>query len=225
MLVFGLFGSIASSWGVSEFRKILFDISGFGFHLIGSLVAIIWSVKLIAIARLDGSLEVQLASPVSRPSWLLGRFLGIFASLLIMGTLMLTVLQGLMLMNDFGFFRREELWALLQQIMGWGVIASIALFFASFCGLITALFSSFSLWISGLITELVALTIKNDVAESVKVVFQGLRYVWNLQNFNRTPDFILQHGMLSVAWTSLYAFCLIAFFLCAATLMFSRSFE
>src|SRR5438876_929135 len=77
-IIVSAFATIASTWGVAEFRKILFDIAGFGFHLTGNLIAVIWSVKVLAVARIDGSLEVQLASPVSRSAWLLGRFLGIF---------------------------------------------------------------------------------------------------------------------------------------------------
>lgn len=225
ILVFGVFAIIAGSWGVAEFRKVLFDMGGFGFHFIGSSVAIIWSIKLLAVSRLDGSLEVQLASPVSRSHWLLGRFLGIYISLLMMGFLMLTVWQSIMLFTDFGFFKKTEIISLTLQILGWGVIAAISLFFASFCGLITALFSSFALWISGLLTELVALTVKEEVGNTINTLFQGLSYIWNLQHFNRSTEYISQHGGYTLLGPSLYAFLLISFFLCFATLMFSRSFE
>jgi len=224
-ILMGLFGTIASSWGVAEFRKILFDIGGFGFHLIGNLIAVIWSVKVLAIARLDGSLEVQLASPVSRTSWLIGRFLGIFISLIIMGILMLALWQGIMLLTGFSYLKQEEFFALLIQILGWGVMAAIALFFASFCGLITALFASVSLWLSGLLTELVAATVRHDIGPALKRFFDITNCVWNLQNFNRSPAFLLEHGLSSVAWTSLYGVLLIAFFICSASLVFTRSFE
>jgi Cu-processing system permease protein len=224
-LMIAVFGTIASTWGVAEFRKILFDIGGFGFHLIGNMVAIIWSVKVLAVARLDGSLEVQLASPVSRPAWLVGRFLGIFVSLIMMGILMLACWQIVMILTGYGLLRQEEFFALFLQSLGWGILASIALFFASFCGLITALFASFSLWISGLLTELVAATVREELGATFAVFLRGMSYVWNLQNFNRTPSFIIDHGLQWVGWASLYGVMLMALFLCAGSLFFTKSFE
>lgn len=225
-LIICVFAAVASAWGVAEFRKILFDIGGFGFHFIGNLVAIIWSVKIIAIARLDGSLEVQLASPVSRTAWLIGRFIGIYLSLLIMGILMLIVWQGIMLITQFGLFTKEEFLAFCLQILGWGSTAALSLFFASFCGLITALFASFALWISGLLTELIAMTIRpDDVGNTLSSIFQTMSYVWNLQNFNRTPAYLFEHGLQTVAWGSAYGIVLILFFILCGTFTFSRSFE
>ncbi len=224
-IMVALFGTIASTWGVSEFRKILFDIGAFAFHFIGCIIAIVWSVKILAIARIEGSLEVQLASPVSRSSWLLGRFLGIFTSLLILGVFMLGIWQGVMFLTNFGWLRQEEFFALALQILGWGVVASIALFFATFCGLITALFSSFALWISGLLVEVVFEAVREDVGPSLKTFFHITKCVWNLENFNRTPSFILDHGLNYVGWSFIYGVLLIAFFLVSGTFTFSQSFE
>lgn len=217
------FGSLASSWGVSEFRKIFFDISGFGFHILGNTIAIIWSIKIVSIAKLDGSLEIQLASPVSRSSWYIGRSLGIFISLLIMGALMLLITQATMLLTGFEYFRLHEFTALFLQIIGWMVVASIALFFSTFCGLVTGLFSAFSLWISGLLTELLAFTLKEDL-QALKAFFDMASKVWNLQTFNRTPSFLLEQSSY-LLWGALYALFLIMFFTVAGIMTFSRSFD
>jgi len=222
-IIVAAFAAIASSWGVAEFRKILFDIGSFGFHFIGNLVAIIWSIKILAVSRMEGSLEVQLASPVSRSSWLIGRFAGIVLTLLLTGFLMLAIWQATMLLTDFGLMTLSEFLSLTLQILGWCVVAAMALFFASFCGLITALFASFSLWIAGLLTELIADTMGHDGALSLQIFFKFLVKVWNLQSFNRGPSELMDHGLTIFGYTSLYGLVLMGFFISAASLSFTRA--
>ena len=222
-VILAAFAALASSWSVAEFRKILFDIGVFGFHLTGNLIAIIWSVKILAVARMDGSLEVQLASPVSRSSWMLGRFLGIVIALFITGFFMLVIWQGIMFVTAFGVMKLNEFLALSLQIMGWCVIAAVALFFASFCGLVTALFAAFSLWLAGLLTELVSQTVHAENGQILAKTFQVLSRIWNLQSFNRGPSEFLEHGPLLFGMTSLYALVLMGFFISAASLTLSRA--
>lgn len=218
-----VFASIASSWGIAEFRKVLFDIACFSFNITGNCIAIFWSVKVLVFGRLDGSTEIQLASPVPRPLWILGRALGVAFALIVMGLSLILIWQIMMLITGFGLMRSEELFCLLSQILGWLVISSLALFFASFCGLVTSLFASFACLLAGLMTELIASTLHDDGAGTLLGdFFKILSKLWNLQTFNRSPNFFLESGGTLFLWTTSYACLVTAFFLCSSALVFSR---
>lgn len=219
-----IFASIASSWGIAEFRKILFDIGSFSFHITGNFIAIFWAVKVLVMSRLDGSIETQLASPVSRPLWILGRALGLGFALVVLGFSLTFLWQIMMFLTGFGLMRSEELFSFLSQILGWLVISSVGLFFASFCGLVTAIFAAFASLVAGLMTELIVSTLREEdnVWSFLAYFFKILSKLWNLQVFNRSPAFFLEGGGTIFLWTTSYAFLLISLFLCATALIFSR---
>ncbi|MBI2602589.1 MAG: hypothetical protein HYW48_06000 [Deltaproteobacteria bacterium] len=217
-----LFASLASSWGVAEFRKILFDVGSFGFHIAGNIVAMVWAAQTLAVARQDGTLEIQLASPVPRPLWITGRFLGLALAIIVLGCSMLAIWQASLLVTGFGWMTGAELAAFTLQGVGWLVVASMGLFFASFCGLVTTLFSSIAVFLAGLLTELVAETILSEGGAILAKIFQWFKTFWNLQHFNRTPTFLEAHGSEYFLSGLAYGGFLIAFFLTAASLIFSR---
>src|SRR5271169_3241497 len=68
---------LASDWSIEDFSKILYDVGYFGFQITGGLVALVWGTKTVGDSRQEGSLEVQLAAPISRFTWLIGKYLGL----------------------------------------------------------------------------------------------------------------------------------------------------
>lgn len=185
-IIVTLFANIASEWGIEEFRKILFDIGSLGFHLTGSMVAIFWGTKTISEARSDGSLEIQLAAPVSRVSWLVGKFLGLVAGLIFLWLLILVFWQVLMLANDFGPLDKPQLQFFAFQLIEWILVGAVAVFYSTFAGVTIALFATFSTWLAGLVSFPIAQNLpRYSEGISVEVVKFLARY-WDLRLFNLT---------------------------------------
>lgn len=217
-----LFASLASSWSVAEFRKILFDVGSFGFHLVGNVVAIVWAAQILAVARQDGALEIQLAAPIRRSVWITGRFFGLGLAIALLGSCMLIIWQLTMFVTGFAWMNSAEWSAFILQGVGWLVVGSMGLFFSSFCRLMTTVFASFALFVTGLLTELVAETIRLEGGAALSHGLQWFKLFWNLQHFNRSPSFLMAQGSEFFLTGLGYGCFLIAFFLAAASLVFSR---
>lgn len=218
------FANLASEWSIEDFHKILIDIGFGGFHLAGSAVAIFWGVKTLADARDSGALEVQLAAPISRTSWLLGRYGGLAATLLLLGLVILAFWQTFMLLNDYDWMTRRELVGFAFLLLGWLVLAALAMFLATFCGQGVALFGTASLWVAGMATSLVAATLPPDAAASTRRVVATLARFWDLQQLNLV-DFAT--GLAKVEPEELllrgsYGLILIGILLTLAALLFHR---
>lgn len=178
-----LIANLASDWSVEEFSKILFDVGAFGFQLIGSAVAIFWGVKSVSDSRQQGALEVQLAAPIGRAPWLVGKFLGLALALSALFALLLAVWQAFMLLNDFGMMTPDQLTAFGLMLLGWLVLAATATMFASFCGQAIAMFATLSAWIVGLASALVAATLSKESPDALKLAVRGVARLWDLQQF------------------------------------------
>lgn len=187
-LVMAAFANLASDWSVEEFRKILFDIGALGFQLTGVLVGIVWGHKLFADANREGSIEVQLAAPISRTTWLLGKFTGFLCALTFLWAAMVVFWQGLMLLNNFGYMKPSEWMFMVLQLMGWYVVASIATIAGVAFSAAVSLFFSLCIWLSGIVAPAVVSAIAPDTPELSKAVATTFARFWNLQVFCR-PDF------------------------------------
>ena len=187
-LVMGLlvagFAALASQWSVEDFRKILFDVGLFGLQATGGLVALVWGTKLVADSRQEGSLEVQLAAPVPRPVWLLGKFVGLAVCLALLGALLLAVWQGMMLLAGYGPLRPPELLAFGLMGVGWLVLAALALFFASMARQGVALFATLCAWVTGLAAAPVAGALGVETSALARRIVGTLARYWDLQQFN-----------------------------------------
>lgn len=223
-IAISLFAHIASDWSIEEFEKILFDIGGVGFQVTGSLVAIFWGTKTIQDSRTEGSLEVQLSTPLHRGAWLVGKYLGLVTALVLLIVIMLALWQILMLLNAFGWmtFNHISIFGLLA--LGWLVLGAMSIFLASFCGQSVALFGALSLWFGGMASSLVNNSLAPETAALTKSAVNGLSRVWDLQRFNLV-DFatngIPLNGQEMMAH-AVYGIVLIAFFVFSSCLIFTR---
>ncbi|MEY4630456.1 MAG: hypothetical protein RIQ81_576 [Pseudomonadota bacterium] len=179
-----MFANIASEWGIEEFSKILFDIGAFGFHLTGSLVAIFWGTKTVSEARADGSLEIQLAAPISRVAWLTGKYLGLVFALTLLWLMLVAFWQLLMLANDFGAMSRPQLIFFSFQLLEWCLVGALSLFFSTFAGVTIAMFASITTWLVGLVTMPVYQALPPGVDRVTGVIVKALAQIWDLRQFN-----------------------------------------
>ena len=178
------FATIASTWGVEEYDKILTDICLVSFHLTGVFIAIIWGTKTVSDTQAEGSIEVQLASPISRPIWLLGKFSGITIILTILASIYMIILQGILFFHSYGLLRTDVFISLLFVFLLWLIIASMTIFFASIASAPIALFSSSCLWLIGLLSQPLYQTISSNATSWAKASVEVLASIWNLHLFN-----------------------------------------
>jgi len=223
-LLITIMANLASDWSIEDFRKILFDVGTFGFQMTGSLVAIFWGTKLIHDAKQDGSIEQQLAAPISRGSWLIGRFLGLAQCLLVIAVIFTTLWQVFMLLNNFGLMNPKHLTIFGFMFLGWLVLAAMAMFFASFCGSGVAMFSSICLWFGGLMTNLVYQNLPINIGSTSKFAVSALARAWDLQQFNLINEVYTRDIMVhSELWYRFgYGIGLIAVLLTISTIGFNK---
>jgi Cu-processing system permease protein len=219
-----LLANLASDWSIEDFSKILFDVGIFGFQFTGSFVAIFWGSKLIHDSKQDGSVELSLAAPVSRSSWIIGRYLGLSISLALMTFIFLVFWQFFMALNDFGMMSAQHYTIFGFMYLGWLVIAAMSMFFASFCGTGVALFSSMSLWFAGLVTNLVYQNLSPTTAPHIKTVVNTLARIWDLQQFNLINEIYTRDIMVAseLGYRLLYGIGLISVLITMTSIWFTK---
>lgn len=216
---------LASDWGIEEFAKILFDVGAAGYHLTGVAVAMLWGTKAVTDSRAEGSLEVQLASPISRPVWLIGKFFGLALALLLLAVILLVVLQILMLWKNFGWMSEKHLLVFGLLTLNWLVVAGVAIFFASFSSANVALFCTLCLWLGGLVTNAVTRSISPKTPEYMRWLIEKLAMVWDLQRFNMSYLGDYEYVMPppdQIWWRVGYGLALVLFAVSAGCAIFNR---
>jgi Cu-processing system permease protein len=226
-VLISIFANLASDWTVEDFTKTLFDIGYFGFSVTGSLMAIFWGTKILTDSRLEGSVEVQLSAPVSRPLWLLGKFGGLKLCLLVVTFGFAVIWQIVMLLNDFGWMTLRQVFLFIFMYLGWLVLASLAMLFATIAGQATATFSSLGLWLVGLSSATISRTLSPETPDFTKKAVQLIARLWNLQEFNLLSIALTKVPLNQVDLTNLclrafYGIILCLIFLVAASWSFSH---
>lgn len=216
--------NLASEWSVNEFEKVLYDIGYFGFQMTGSLVALFWGVKSVNDSRQEGSIEFELAAPVGRTSWLVGKYLGLAACLLLYGVVLLWIWQTFCLVFDFGWMTPMQVCVFLFMILGWLVVAAVAVFCASFMSQAFALFVGLALWVVGLAAALVAHTMSPEAPPVTQLIVSSTTRIWDFQQFNLI-DHALRKQILPLAelgYRAAYGGLLILSLMTLACLIFRR---
>ena len=226
ILVFGfvfiLFCSLVSGWSLEEFKKILFDLSSFGFELIGVAVALLWGTKIISDAKSEGSIELQLASSINRSTWLLGKYMGLVIGLALISLTLMALWQGVLWFYGFDVFIPIESYVFLLITLEWFILGAVAIFFSTLTSQPLALFSSFSLWIVGLIVAPVIKTLPAETPHAVKLLLVKIASFWDLGRLHivdRVIDGTILPGR-DVNLRILYALCLIGIIMSVSSLIF-----
>ncbi|MEZ4743732.1 MAG: ABC transporter permease subunit [Bdellovibrionota bacterium] len=225
-IILTILANIASDWTLEEYAKVLFDLGAFGFHIIGSIVAIFWGTKAISDARSEGSLEMQVSTPISRPVCLLGKYFGLILNLTLIAVILVAFWQAVMLTNSYlGKMTNDQLMVFLYVYLGWCVTAAVAIFFASFCSHATALFSSFSAWLVGLTSAQIAAALAPDTPKLTRTVVEASAWIWDFQRFNLNKYLVSYATKLQgveLMWNAVYGLSLIALLMTAACLIFRK---
>lgn len=219
------FANLASRWGIEIFDKILFDIGFFTYHFTGALVAIFWGTKLISDAKKEGSLELELAAPVSRGIWLMSKFMGLVFALLIVGIIFTVMWQLLVIAAGWGWFKMQYLIVIALLTLEWVVVASLSIMFSVFThSSALALFFTLCSWLIGLVSFSIYYNLTDNVHELSKKIVEIIAIVWNLQKLNLS-DLALSSEFISmreIFWRCLYGVILIAIILSVSVFVFKR---
>lgn len=177
-------GSLGSGLLETEFRKMMFDVGLVGFHLAGGAIAIFWGTKAMSDAYQEGSLEVQLASPLSRTSWLLGKFFGLVLALIMLGLVFCALWQASMLVIGFGWMNGSEMLTIATMGVAWLVIASLVILFATFASLPVSVFGCTTLWAIGMSASYFSQGSTDESGSMSRWLGRLLGDYWNLRRLN-----------------------------------------
>ena len=223
----GLLGltGLASFWGVEEFFKILYDLGTAAYLFTGATVAIFWGNKIVSDSKQEGSLEVQLASPIGRSTWLIGKFLGLFGALILLAIGFLIAWQGIYLGYGMGWINHYDLWMFALLTVVWFVLAALSIFFATLATQAVALFCSIWMFVCGLISGPILQALSPETPESTKKVVGLIAGIWNLHLFNISQSISQYHRPelpFDIGLRFGYGALLCAFFLTAACFAFQK---
>lgn len=219
-----LFAGMASGWTVENYEKVLYDIGFAGFHFTGGIVALLWGAKIIGDFKNDGTIELELATPVSKPLWFVGKYLGLFMVLFTLAAILILVWQGVLYYFDYQILRYPYAIAFFMFVLEWWVIAALAFFFSSFASTTTSLFCTLALWVLGMIVEPVYQATRDSDTGVLGAVVEQLARFWNLQKFNFS-DITLSGQLPESSYilnVLVYGTSLIGIWLLLGSLIFSR---
>lgn len=178
------FAHLASEFGIEDYSRIMFDIGSAGFHLTGAIVAILWGSKIVSDSRTEGSVEVQLASPMSRTSWIVGKYIGLAMALLFLSLIFTAMWQIVLGVNEQKVMSVRQVIIFGYLTLGWLVLASASIFFSSFCSSSVALFCSVSSWALGLTVAAIDQALPPGITFVSKQLVHSIAVAWDLQRFN-----------------------------------------
>jgi Cu-processing system permease protein len=204
--------------------RVVLDLGLAAVHLSGALIAIYLGVSLMAREISGRTLHVVLAKPVRRGSFLLGKYLGLVATLgLLVGAMGLALLAAVLAFGGHvgaAFFQAVGMiWVELA------VLTAVAVFFASFTGPFLSGMFTLGLFVAGHLAP--GLRALGEASGDKALVMAG-RVVYyllpNLEVFDLKARALYQapESAATVGLSLLYAGGLSALLLGAAALVFSR---
>lgn len=207
MLLASGFSLLASDWGINAGPGIFTNFCGLSFHLLGHALAIVWGVSLTSGSFRSGVLEFYMATPISRWTWVVARFLGLVLGLLVFWLVSSLVVSSLGLL--FWGIELNLLWFVYlgQYLLGWACSAALAILMGTLAGVETALFASAALWVVGQVSRSVAANMPGDIPLVLAKFLTYLAKLYDMQRFSLDIQLLSQATLLSelVGLTLLYA--------------------
>ena len=230
MIAFGIclvyLSSMMQDSSADELVKVMLDMGATGFFFTGIVICMLWGVKSICESRKDGSVELQLVSPISRHQWLLGKYLGLCCSLFLVGVILFIAFQIMMLLDFKALMSAHQFLIFLYMFIGWLVFAAICVFFSTFCNTPSAIFSSFFVWVIGMVSAVLEETLPpNSIGTWKESLVKAVATFWDFQRFNLIE--YTYHGAsfphtMNLVWFALYGLAVIVLLLSFASFIFSR---
>lgn len=157
LLIFGLllFGAmvVVSSLAVSERIRLLLDVGLAGIEFVALFAMVFLTVSLILEEVESRTISLILAHPVPRPLYVIGRFLGTFAAVVLGAAFMALLHVPILMLNGWSFdsFYLTAWVCILGKIAVTGALALLLSLFSSSAN--TAMVFTAFLWVMGHFTE------------------------------------------------------------------------
>lgn len=191
----------ATDWSIEDRATVYHNIIAFVFQASGSIIALIWGVKIISDSKVDGSIEQSLTRPISRGQWLLGRLLGLGVSLFILNIAVGIIWRTGAYIYDIHTIVSWFTISMVQTLFLWLIVGGVAVFVSTFTRPGTALFASASLWLLGLVSKPISQGLTEQSFENIKMFTTKIANLWTLSPFVPEP-----YGqILSVKLRQLYS--------------------
>ncbi len=203
----------------------MYDLGTTSYLFTGAAVAIFWGNKIVSDSRQEGSLEVQLASPIGRSVWLMGKFLGLLMALILLAIGFLVAWQLIYFSYGMGWMNPVDLVIFGLLTVVWIVLAAVSIFFASLATQAVALFCSIWMFVCGLISGPIFQALSPETPAATRQFVGFVAGLWNLHIFNITQ--VLGRGFQVKIPDDLfvrlgYGCLLTGLFLAAACLAFQK---
>jgi len=173
----------ATDWSIEEKSSVYHNLVAFIFQISGSIISLIWGVKIISDAKIDGSIEQSMSRPVTRSQWLLGRFLGLAFTLFILSLAVGIVWRLGAYVYEIPTVVSWFTISLIQTLFLWLITGSVAVFVSTFAGPGTGLFIGASMWLLGLMSRPIAQGLSGPGFEGFKNFTTVISNFWSLSPF------------------------------------------
>ena len=215
--------------------RVIFDLGLLAIELFGLATAVFGAVSLVLQETESKTIYLILTRPVSRTTYILGRYLGLIVAVFFTMAAM-SVLHLIAMVYQYEYFK--------EFVYGWSfssvyplllgmaaakmfITASIALFFSLFASSqVSALVFTASFWIAGHFGSELRFLIKHAVAEGPvqKTVLAIASVLPNFQYFNFRDTYAVPHfpGFDHIAVAMVYGGAYTAFFLALSAAWFAR---
>lgn len=222
-LVFIGYALFMSTLSLGEDAHVVRTLGLAGIYLLGLVTTIFLGSSLIYREFEQRTLYFVLAKPVSRTQLIIGKFLGLYASIAL-GIIGMTVVYLGVVAFAGGGFDTLALLAVFFELLEIAVLIALTIFFSSFARPLSAvLYSIIAVYIGHSLGQLMSVAQKSGAF--LRYILETIYYVLpNLEKFN-IRDMIVYGsapGMLAIATAVAYALLWVVILLYVALLIFKH---
>jgi ABC-type transport system involved in multi-copper enzyme maturation permease subunit len=207
---------------VGDELKIIKDLGISSIHFFGVLITVFIGIGLVFREMEKRTVYLILSKPVQRYQFLLGKFLGLAVTLLVILIVLVAAFYAILVLK--GDAASKLLWAFFLTYFEWLILAGIALVFSSFSTPFLSAMLTLAAFLVGHLTDSIFLLQNRIDSETVNLFLSALFYVLpNLELFNIRSQMVHELALPSyfVLKSSLYGL----FYITALLLLSVRIFE
>lgn len=186
LTVFILVAKLVSDWAFTNSGSVFFNMAQVAFRFTGTFIAIYFGIKMLHDYRVSGSMETMLSRPVSRTAFLLGNFLALTCLLLFYGLCGGLGWWGTVWLFTLPVPSEFLVWGVVMSFGEWFLMGSLAMLLATVCGFGISLFTSGALWLTGLLSGVLSLSLDSAQGgqSSLAPIATQIAKIWSFDRFS-----------------------------------------
>lgn len=187
--------SALAEWTLDNRVEIFYNFSFVIIEFFGSALAVIWATRALADSSQDGSIEIHLAAPISRSTWLFGKYLGIVFALIVINILFMLIFGTVNWLSTGIFLTPPLAIGIAFFALYWSVIAAVGVFFTSMASQLISLLTTIGLWFAGLVTSSVQQILPPQSEPATKWIVDFLARYWDLNQYRQITLWLTENKM------------------------------